>query len=326
MLLQKLVSKPALRYVATHTIVMPMSQLRSIDRRRLDQMEEVRSSLPNGDDIWFIHTVLAQCFLPYRNPRSRDWHRKSGDFSIFLTAGTVEDPTTREARIIGLPFGAKPRLFQSYVCTQVIKQQSPVIPVEPSMSAMMEALGLRVTGGKQGTINRFKEQITRFAACNFTLVGPGPKGTRRHMKAPPVKRFDAWFPSDPGQEMLWPSEIVLTDDYYLSLKDHAVPYDFRGMRAIQSKPRAQDIYLWLTQRLCRLDYNKPLLMRWADLYEMFGGESVMKEFKRKFPQDLQAALTAYPDARVEAQADGYLFKASPPPVPKLSVMMPKSIP
>src|SRR5207248_1345665 len=101
--------------------------------------------------------------------------------------------------------GPKPRLFQSYICTQVIKQQSPVIPVESSMSAMMQELGLQVTGGSRGTIKPFKEQITRFAACNFTLVGPGPRGTRRHIKTPPIKRFDVWFPTGPKQETLWPS-------------------------------------------------------------------------------------------------------------------------
>jgi disulfide oxidoreductase YuzD len=125
--------------------------------------------------------------------------------------------------------------------------------------------------------------------------------------------------------MLWPSEIVLTDEYYHSLKDHAIPFDFRGMRAIQSKPRAQDIYLWLTQRLCRLESGKPVLMRWVDLYEMFGGESVMKEFKRKFPNDLRAALAAYPGAKVEEHSEGYLFKPSPPPVPKISVTVPRSL-
>ena len=56
-----------------------------------------------------------------------------------------------------------------------------------------------------------------------------------------------------NQTTLWPSEIVLTDDYYYSLKDHAIPYDFRALKAIQNKPRAQDIYLWMTQRLCRIE-------------------------------------------------------------------------
>ena len=177
-------------------------------------------------------------------------------------AGHVEDPKAPGGmRIAGLPYGAKPRLFQSYVCTQTIKHQSPVIPVERSMTAMMQELGLGVSGGKEGTIRAFKEQITRFAACHFTIVGPGPRGTRRHIKAPPIKKFDVWFPLDPDQETLWPSEIVLTDEYYHSLKDHAVPFDFRALKAIQNKPRSQDIYLWMTQRLSRIPSNKPLLMR-----------------------------------------------------------------
>jgi hypothetical protein len=118
--------------------------------------------------------------------------------SIALTAGHVDDPKTKSGmRIIGLPYGAKPRLFQSYVCTQVIKQQSPVIPVERSMTAMMQELGLKVTGGREGTIRSFKEQITRFAACKFTIIGPGPRGSRRHIHAEPFKSFDVWFPPSP---------------------------------------------------------------------------------------------------------------------------------
>jgi Plasmid encoded RepA protein len=82
---------------------------------------------------------------------------------------------------------------------------------------------------------------------------------------------------------------VLTDDYYYSLKDHAIPFDFRALKAIQAKPRAQDIYLWMTQRLCRIDKRKPLLLRWHELHEMFGGQSSPKRFKQSFPEDLRVA-------------------------------------
>ena len=169
--------------------------LRPIDQMRLERLHERTTSPLASDDIWFIHTVLAQCFLPYRDPKTHDWTRKNGDYSIVLMAGHVEDPKASGGmRIAGLPYGAKPRLFQSYVCTQTIKHQSPIIPVELSMTAMMQELGLGVSGGKEGTIRAFKEQITRFAACHFTIVGPGPRGTRRHIKAPPIKKFDVWFP------------------------------------------------------------------------------------------------------------------------------------
>jgi hypothetical protein len=41
------------------------------------------------------------------------------------------------------------------------------------MTAMMNELGLKVTGGNEGTMGAFKDQITRFARCNFTFVRPG---------------------------------------------------------------------------------------------------------------------------------------------------------
>jgi hypothetical protein len=300
--------------------------LRAIDHKRLHALQQRMQALPSSNDIWYIHTVLAQCFLPYRDPKADRWHRKNGDYSIFLIAGNIEDPREKEGvRVAGLPYGAKPRLFQSYICTQVIKQQSPVISVERSMTAMMKELGLEVGGGKNGTIHGFKEQINRFAACKFTVVGPGPRGTRRHIHAEPFEHFDVWFPPSPEQATLWPSEIELTDKYYLSLKDHAVPFDFRALKAIQNKPRAQDIYLWMTQRLCRLDKGKPLLMRWQELHEMFGGQSTLKEFKRNLPNDLKAALLSYPAAQVEKHTEGFLFRASLPPIPKTQVFMDKSL-
>jgi hypothetical protein len=93
------------------------------------------------------------------------------------------------------------------------------------------------------------------------------------------------------------------------------------LKAIRNKPKAQDIYLWMTQRLCRISYKKALLMRWHDLYEMFGGLLTPKEFKRKFPADLAAARASYPAARIEAHKEGYLFYASPPPVPKTKPLL-----
>lgn len=296
--------------------------LRPVDQKRLDAMWERNTSDPKGEDVWYIHTVLAQCFLPYRNPKEDRWRRTNGDYSISLIAGDVKDPTSPEgARVVGLPYGAKPRLFKSYVCTQAIRHQSPVIPVERSMTAMMEELGITPSGGAKGNIKPFKEQITRFAACKFTIIGPGPKGTPRHVNAEPFRHFDVWFPPHPDQGTLWPSEITLTDDYYYSLRDHAIPYDFRAIKPIQNKPRALDIYLWMTQRLCRIDERKPLFMTWQMLHEMFGGKSTMKEFKRKFPGDLQAAWSSYHEARVEEDlnGEGYLFKPSPPPIPKTKI-------
>jgi hypothetical protein len=288
---------------------------RPINHKRLRSLFQRTETPMESQDIWYLHTVLTQCFLPYRDPKSDTWERHNGDFSIALVAGHLKDPTTEKTlRRVGLPYGPKPRLFQSYICMKAVKNQSPVVPVERSMSDMMRVLGLQVTGGRYGTIRMFKEQIIRFAACHFTIVGPGLKGSYQHVKTPPIKSFNVFFPADPAQDTLWPSEIVLTDDYYYSLKDHAIPFDFRALRPIQAKPRAQDIYLWMTQRLPKLD--KPLRLRWEDLYEMFGGQTTLKDFKYKFRQDLTAARMSYPGARADEQPEGYEFRQSSPQIPR----------
>ena len=64
-------------------------------------------------------------------------------------------------------------------------------------------------------------------------------------------------------------------------------------------------------------------MRWKELHEMFGGQSPLKAFKRDFPADILAARACYLDARIEEHPEGYLFKASPAPVPKTQILTPR---
>jgi hypothetical protein len=297
---------------------MEIPRSRPIDQKRIQGLYD-RAGMPlESADIWYLHSTLCQCFLPYKDPKTETWERRNGDFSIAIVAGHVRDPRSDTlTRRVGLPYGPKPRLFQAYVCMRAIKSQSSTVEVQNSMSDMMHALGLSVTGGKNGTIPMFKEQIIRYASCHFTLIGPGPKGSYRHIKTSPVKRFDVFFPTNPQEQSLWPSEIQLTSDYYESLRDHAVPFDFRALKPIQAKPRAIDIYLWLTQRLCRIDERKPLLLKWRELYQMFGGELVFRNFKIKFPQDLMAARMSYSAARIEETEEGFVFRSSPPPIPRI---------
>ncbi|WP_433975666.1 replication protein RepA [Tunturiibacter lichenicola] len=70
----------------------------------------------------------------------------------------------------GIPYGAKPRLLMIHLCTAAKLQKSPEIEIAHSMSAFMLDLGLAVTGGKTGSIGRFKEQLNRLAATRMQLL------------------------------------------------------------------------------------------------------------------------------------------------------------
>jgi hypothetical protein len=131
--------------------------LRPVDRKRLDSLQERVENPLTADNIGYVHTVFSQCFLPYRDPKTPHWKRKNGNYSILLTAGILDDPSDpTEIVQLGLPYGAKPRLFQSYVCTRAIKQQSRVIPVAHSMTKMIHELGFAATGGKPFQASRSK--------------------------------------------------------------------------------------------------------------------------------------------------------------------------
>lgn len=129
-----------------------------------------------------------------------------------------------------------------------------------------------------------------------------------------------WFPAHPDQQTLWPTEITLTTAFYENLKDHAIPFDFRGLKHIQNNARAIDIYLWMTQRLFRIPKKKPLLLKWKHLFEMFGGGiKAKRSFPGHFKKCLLAARSAYPQAIIEEHKEGFIFKASPPPIPKTKI-------
>jgi hypothetical protein len=238
-------------------------RLRPVDHKRLDSLQERAENPLTYDNIGYVHTVFSQCFLPYRDPKTTLWKRANGNYSIILMAGALDNPRDPTELIqLGLPYGAKPRLFQSYICTKAIKQKSRVIPVTRSMTAMIHELGFDARGGKRGSIASFKEQITRFARCRFDIVISISEGRQRYIKAEPIESFEVWFSPNAHQHSFWPSEIVLTEPFYENLREHAIPYDFRALRAIQNKPRAIDSYLWLTQRAHRIPHNRPLLLRW----------------------------------------------------------------
>ena len=86
----------------------PVIDLRKIDHKRLDCLHERTTNDLDHTDIWYIHTVLAQCFLPYRDPKTDRWTRKNGDFSISLTRVMLKIPQTRSGiRVAGLALRRK---------------------------------------------------------------------------------------------------------------------------------------------------------------------------------------------------------------------------
>ena len=288
--------------------------------RLIDAGAEIMGD-PDPDDLAFLHVVLAQCGLPYREPAmTRGYYaRDNGRASLIITAGVLFDPQTRRPLLQGIPYGAKPRLLMIHLCTEAVRRQSAAVPIADSMSAFMRSLGLSVTGGTKGSVGRFKEQLNRLAAARLQLILDLGDHAITINPAPMIERLDVWFPADHRQRMLWPSEVVLSPGFFDSLKRHALPLDPRAVQALQHSARALDLYTWLAHRLPRVRGRNGDRVSWAALHAQFGPDQTdAKTFRRDLSTAMRQVLVAYPAAKVEPVEGGLLLRRSAPPIKRLS--------
>lgn len=280
-------------------------------RRLLDTSTAIRNAPP--DRINFLHGVQCQCGIPYKNPGEGvlEWDRRQGTASLRIEAGSAIDPSTGDFKRLGLPYGEKPRLVLIHLATEAVRTGSPVVDVEESMTAFARSLGME-TNGRQ--LRSLKDQLARLAAATVRL-GVMEEGRAVQVNTQFVSAFDLWFPKQADQRVLWPSTVRLSEEYFQSLGQHAVPLDHRAVAALASSSMALDVYVWLAQRLHRVSPTKPQFIPWTALHEQFGqGFARIRDFRRSFLQTLHQVESAYPAARMAADEAGLTLTNSPPPV------------
>jgi hypothetical protein len=285
--------------------------LSPLQRRLLNSSTAIRSVPPERID--FLHSVQCQIGIPYSNPGDhvREWDRKQGNASLRIEAGSAIDPVTRDFVKLGLPYGEKPRLVLIHLATEAVRTRSPVIDVEDSMTAFARSLGLE-TNGQQ--LRSLKDQLARLAASTVRM-GVIEEGRAVQVNAHFVAAFDLWFPKQSDQRVFWPSTVRLSEEYFHSLGQHAVPLDHRAVAALASSSLALDIYSWLAPRLYRVPASKPQFIGWQQLYEQFGqGFARIRDFRRNFLHTLEHVSAVYPAAKLSADDRGMTLSHSLPPV------------
>lgn len=292
-----------------------MSSLTKIDLRSRKSALEILIHQASIEDAIFQHSVLCQTFLPYRDPGKelRIWQHKQGNVSLAIQANEAINPATGDFEFIGLPYGTKARLILAHINSVAVKTQSKIIDVEASMTAFIKKIGLNIDGN---TIEQVKEQLRRISTSTVSM-GYAEDNRTVQVDLKIVKASDLWFPKDNRQRVLWASVIELTDDYFKSLMNHAIPMDERALTALSHNSMAMDIYAWLVQRLHRIDPIKPQFISWVNLKEQFGnGYTDMYKFKQVFRKTLNLTMMQYPKARLfEDKNKGYFLHNSPPPIP-----------
>lgn len=277
--------------------------------RLLDASEVAANEQPEA--IGFAHAVMCQTGLPYRNPGDvREWERVNGTARMKVLAGEAMHPASGEFVKVGLPYGPKPRLILAHLNGEALRQQSPEIEIEQSLTAFVKRLKLDAGGRTIGTI---KDQLARLSASSIRL-GYLRDGRAITVNSQIVTAFDLWFPKD-GQRVLWPSTVRLSVEYFESLTKHAVPLHDQALSALSGTAMGLDVYSWLAHRLHRVERGQRVFIPWSQLKAQFGWHyDRMDNFKKVFRQTLRTVHSQYRAADIDLDDRGMTLRHSPTPV------------
>ena len=279
------------------------------------------ASYVDEQTILYQHTVFCQTGLPYRDPGDdvRSVERTNGNVGLKVTAGEAWHPAKSQFVEIGLPFGTKPRLILADINTQAILTQNPHIDLENTLTKFVKRMNLHTHGRN---IRAIKDAMSRLCAASIRLGLTHQDGHGTTFNSQIVTGFDIWFPKNDQQRVLWPSNALLSGDYFNSLMVHGVPLDEAHYVALSHSAMAMDIYAWLAQRLHRIKAAE-VLISWQQLHFQFGWNyQHLYEFRRVFKVALKEVLAVYQVAKVEADGRGLVLKNSPPPVLKTQILLP----
>ncbi len=281
------------------------------DLKLIDASAEIMSTPPDGEDMAFTHSVLCQVGLPRSKFDGREFMRQSGAAWINVQAGWLDEGKGPVQQPV--PYGPLPRLALAWISTQAVRNKEREIAIGSSASEFLRLLGKPTTGGVRGSFATLRKQMHALAACRLQL---GFKG--RTFNGQPVEQFDAWLANrETGQQVLWPGLLVLSDGYFNSLVENAVPLDNRALMALSDSALALDVYTWLAHRLHRIE-GRGVTLHWKAIREQFAqeykGKDPDKDFKKEFLPALKKVLAVYPQAKVKPVTGGVLLLGSPPPI------------
>lgn len=264
------------------------------DNRALDlidaALEIEKLDAREAGQLGFLPRVLVQTCLPYRDPKVEIYRRSNGGVSL-----TLFSPE-------GVPYGTVPRFMLSWLATQAVRTQSPVISLGKSQNEFLTNLGMRRNDG--GDAARLHKQSLRFfsTVLNIKVTKEG-YGTALSNVLLASEAYLAWNPKKADQLALWDSTMTLTAEFFKECVEHPIPVDLRVLDALSSSPMAMDVYAWLTYRIaiCR----KPSTIPWEFLQLQFGTAEGQRvgNFRQGFERALRQVLVIWSPA-VTTDKDG----------------------
>lgn len=268
-----------------------------------DFLLQEQQEAKEAGQLGFMARALVQATMPHSKTDELIHYRKNGNFSIQMNGLTG----------YGLPYGTIPRMLMAYISTEAKKTKSRYISLGGSMSEFMAKLDMVPTGGRWGSIDRLRNQVTRLVTTSIVCVYDDNK--QFASKSPNIVDSSAlwWDKKNPEQKSIFESHLVLGEQFFNEVDSSSVPIDMRAIRLLSKSPMAIDVYCWLTHRMSYL--RRPTVIPWEVLQMQFGSNYKRpRAFKEAFIKAATKVLTIYMDAKIAVLPSGLQLKPSSPHV------------
>jgi hypothetical protein len=295
-------------------MVNSLSVLSEQKKKFLDKVHIITSD-PN-QEIGFVVRSMVIASMPHSKVKGIHFKRANNQYTLTITGN-------EEAG--GIPYGVYPRLILCWIISEVTRTKSREITLGKSLSQFMKRLQLNITGGRWGTVTRFKEQLKMLFSAQITISYQSED--KNHWVSTHMNIADKtsifWSPNVHNMIGLFDSKVVLGEEFFSEIISNPIPIDTRAIEALKESSLALDIYFWLTYRMSYLRQQTEI--PFGKLHVQFGaGYDTTShghyEFKRKFLIQLQKVLLVYPEARVEVQSNGIVLQKSMTHVSKIKVL------
>ncbi len=283
----------------------------------------------SAGQLGYMARALVLASMPYKDPKADAFTRVNGDFRLRIVAGYEG----------GIPYGIYPRFLMSWIATEAVRTQSPIIELGDTLSAYLrDVLQVRGTGGANGTITRVHEQIKRLFGAMITAQYSGTQEHRgfrlRNVMiaeeldyhpdslnlgqdvAPAPNESALWVPQTGEDAGRWRSKVKLTENFFNECRTNPVPIDRRAYMALRSSPLAMDTYTWMTYRYSSIS-RKTRPIPWVALMGQLGSnytstnvDQAIRDFKRSMLSALKRVEIVYPEANFEVEPNGLVLLPS----------------
>ena len=237
--------------------------------------------------ISYYSPILIQCTLPHSDPKTRDWIKQSGPYTLIVSSGI-----DKQGEAYGVPYGKFPRMVLAYVITEVKKTGECRVEFNANFKGFLKEVGYTANLNKRQK-DSIIDQLNRLIRATFSWEGGGGREHSRGGGGRVTSDFDLWFSDDhPDQITMFDSYIIVSQEFRDAILKNPVPLRTDILKALKGSSLDLDVYMWLSYRLFTMKAagEEQIELSYGLLQQQFG-TGISEADYRQFRLRLKKSIT-----------------------------------